>query len=135
MNVNQLFATDQTTEKSGIEIDYGEFWIKIARAGGANKKYNRVLESVSKPYRRAIANGSLPNEKANEILQEVYARSVVLGWGGPGMVDPEGNPLECSVENCIALFKRLPDLFDDIKSQAESFINFKIDQAEQDAKN
>lgn len=136
MNVNSFFGTDKDVETQGIELDYGDFWIKVARAGGANKKYNRVLEAVSKPYRRAIANGTLPNDKANEILKEVYAKAVVLDWGGDGMVDVDGiTPLQFSAANCLALFNRLPDLFDDVKAQAESFVNFKIEDAEADAKN
>lgn len=135
MNVNKLFGTDKKVEAAGIELDYGEFWIKIARAGGGNKKYMRVLEAVSRPHRRAIQSGNLPPEKANEVLQEVYAKAVVLDWGGEGMVDEAGKPLKFSPKACMDLFQRLPDLFEDVKAQAESFINFKVEEAEADAKN
>ena len=33
------FETDPVLESEGIWIDYGAFRVKIARAGGANKKY------------------------------------------------------------------------------------------------
>ncbi len=134
-NINELFGTDKNLETAGIELDYGDFWIKIARAGGANKKYTRILEAVSKPHRRAIQSGNLPNDKANDILKEVYAKAVVLGWGGPGMVDESGQPLDFTVDNCISIFNRLPDLFEDVKAQAESFVLFKVEQAEKDAGN
>ena len=135
LNVFELFGTDAEMEKKGIWLDYGSFRILIARAGGANAKYSRVLEALTKPYRRAIELGTFPEAKAQSILKVVYARAIVLAWEGEGLVDLEGNPLEYSEENVIWLFEKAPDLFADVQKQSVKMELFRQVEREGDAKN
>lgn len=135
MNVFELFGTDHEMEKRGIWLDYGIFRLLVARAGGSNAKFARVLESVSKPYRRAMDLGALPNEKALEILIVVYARSIVLDWEGPGLVDTKGQPLEYNEANIIWLFNQFPDLFTDVQAQVNKMENFRRISRKDEAKN
>ena len=134
-SVFDMFGTDAKMERSGIYLDYGSFRLLVARAGGSNAKFARVLESVSKPYRRAMELGSLSNEKAQEILTIVYARAVVLGWEGEGLVDQDGNPLEYNEKNVIWLFTQLPDLFADVQAQVVKMDNFRRVAREDETKN
>ncbi len=58
MSLYKQFGTDKNLETSGIVLQYGEgVEIRIARAGGSNKRYQKSMTQRSKPYRRAMAKG------------------------------------------------------------------------------
>lgn len=133
MNIYETFETDSKTEKDGLTIDYGSFSFKIARAGGSNKKYNKLLETLTKPFRRAIQTETMNEDKSKEILIEVYAKTVVIGWDG--ITDKDNKPLVFSVKNCIQVFSDLPDLFSDIQTQANQAALFRKSIVEEDSKN
>lgn len=133
MNIYETFETEKDLEKNGVVIDYGSFSFTVARAGGSNQKYNKVLESLTKPFRRAIETETMDNSKTEAILMEVYAKSVILGWSG--VTDKKGKPLEFNVKNCIEIFKDLPDLFKDIQSQSNKNVLFRKVIMEDEAKN
>lgn len=139
MSLYSQFKTDKSIEKEGIVLNYGknskgkDIEIRIARAGGANVQYAKLLEAKTKPYRRQIQNETLENEVAEKITQEVYARTVVLGWNG--VEDESGNEMLFSFENCMKLFADLPDLWSDIQQQSQRSALFRAELLEQDAKN
>lgn len=132
-NPYELFGTDGDKEKAGIDLDYGDFKIRVARAGGSNRRYFKVLEQKSKPIRRALATGAADPKQVSAIMREVFAETVVLGW--EGVTDREGNELPFSKENAVKLFKDLPDLFADVQVQASSYAQFLEVQAEADEGN
>jgi hypothetical protein len=133
------FKTDKNIEQEGVILEYGKtddgkiIAIRIARAGGGNLRYTKLLEAAIKPYRRQLQNETMDNNIAETITQRVYAQSVVLGW--ENVEDAEGKPMEFNVENCIKLFKDLPDLWSDIQSQANRAALFRQDILDEDAKN
>lgn len=129
----ELFSTDAKAENQGINLDFGDFAIRIARAGGANKKYAKALVRILKPYRKAIATNTIAEKKQSELMAEVYAETVVLGW--VNVKDRDGVEMEFNKENCIKLLVDLPVLFQQIMADAENFNNFKADEAEEVAKN
>lgn len=122
----QQFATSEHFETKGIEIDYGTFRVTIARAGGANKKFARLLEAKTKPFRRAIQTEMMDNDRAGVLLMEVYAESVILNWetkvDGKFKVGIEakdsGKLMPFTSENVMATLRNLPNLFSDIQVQA-----------------
>lgn len=136
MGLQKQFATDVALEQKGIYLDYGNDRILIARAGGANKAFARLLEKRTKPFRRAIAIGAFDNDRSLAILRDVYAEAVILGWevnqgtdAEPKWVkgiDPkdageEGKDLlPVTVENVKKVLINLPDLFTDIQQQAQA---------------
>ena len=139
MSLYKQFATDKNVERDGVVLSYGknsknkDINIRIARAGGANIRYTKLLEAAIKPYRRQLQNEIMDNGVAEDIARRVYAQSVVLGW--EGVEDENGNDMEFTVENCMKLFKDLPDLWADIQSQATRAALFRQDILEADAKN
>ena len=139
MSLYKQFATDKNVERDGVVLSYGknsknkDINIRIARAGGANIRYAKLLEAAIKPYRRQLQNETMDNGVAEDITMRVYAQSVVLGW--EGVEDENGNDMEFTVENCMKLFKDLPDLWADIQSQATRAALFRQDILEADAKN
>jgi hypothetical protein len=122
----QAFRSDPDAEKNGVIIDYGAFRVTVARAGGANKAYQRTLERLSRPFRRAIQTETLENEKASDLLKAAYAESVIRNWevkqpDGTWVVGIEaesGELLPFTKDNLIATFNALPDLFSDLMEQA-----------------
>lgn len=133
-NVYEVFGTNKSIEESGIILDYGEFQIKIARAGGSNKRFEKILEQHTRSYRRSkIDLDQLPRPVMEKVLHRVYAEGVVLGW--QGVKDREGNDMPYSIDNCIKLFQDLPDLWADVVNQATSIANFKAQALESESKN
>jgi hypothetical protein len=135
-----LFGTDQNMEKKGIVLDYGGFSIRIARAGGSNKSFAKALELKLKPYRRAMQTDTMDEAVADKLMKEAYAEQVVLGWAstayGEGKIPgKDGQAVAFTKEACIQLFSDLPDLYADIREQAQRAVLFKSEETELDAKN
>lgn len=135
-----LFETDPTIEQAGIKLDYGKFYFQVARAGGANTRFRDVLRQRMAPHKRALATETMSEDLADKITLDVFAETVVLGWGsekhGDGkMVARDGSALEFSQENVKQLFKDLPDLARDVMQQAQSTALFRAVVAEIDAGN
>lgn len=139
MSLYSQFKTDGNVENEGVVLEYGinkagkTISIRIARAGGANTKFAKLMEHKVKPYRRQIQNESMDPALAEKIAKEVYAETVVLGW--ENVEDEHGKELEFTVENVIKLFTDLPDLYTDIQSQAQRTALFRADILEADSKN
>jgi hypothetical protein len=139
MSLYNNFKTDESLEKTGIVLEYGEnsegkiIGIRIARAGGSNKLYASRLEALTKGYRTQIESGAIEKSTVDRIMRQVYADTVVLGW--ENVEDKDGKPLEFNKDNVIQLFTDLPDLFDDVRSQATKWSLFRKVEQERDAKN
>lgn len=133
MGIYKRLRTNPEHEINGVWIDYGEFQIRIARAGGANKNYIKCLEQISRPYRRAIQTGMLQIEKSEEITRLVLARSVVLDW--KGVTDEDDKPLEFNEDNVLKVLKDIPDLTNEIAAMAGNPDIFREHSQEDDAKN
>lgn len=149
MSLYTSFKTNKDLETKGIEIDYGDFILTIARAGGSNKKFERVLEAKTKPYRRALQTDTMDTSVANQIMLEVYAEAIILNWqtkisegqhGKPlykvGIEAPEGGDLlPFKVKNVVQTLRDLPELFTDIQSQANKFALYRESILEAEAGN
>ncbi len=147
--VSALFAafdTDTNLEKNGIVLQYGmvereidgemkkvPIDITIARAGGSNIRYDKVMDLKTKPYKRMIQADSLDPDLSKQIMREVYAETVILGWNN--VQNKEGEFVEFSKKNVIQLMTDLPDLFGDIVSQANKAALFRAAIVEGDTKN
>ena len=133
MSAYDQFLTDKDLESSGVLIDYGDFSLTIARAGGANKAFNKTLESLSRPYRKQIQAGRLSREVQDDLMLKAFARSVVKTW--EGMTDAEGASLPFNEENFIKVMKDLPDLWEDIQGIALGMEAFRKEVREEEAGN
>ena len=114
-----MFKTDKNLEENGIWLDYGDFRILVARAGGNNQKYKIRLAAKMKPYIRAIHNGTMSEEKAENILREVYTETVILAWETKnihgdfvsGILDEENNIIPDTKENILKTLEDLDELY------------------------
>lgn len=139
MSLYKLFKTDENLETDGIWLEYGQnekgepIRIKIARAGGHNSAFSKALEKATRPYRKAIQTGMLDNKTADKLYKDVFADTVVLDW--INVEGPDGKPMEFKRENVLKLFKDLPDLFADLREQANHVALFRDEVRESDLGN
>lgn len=119
------YKTDEQTEREGVYVNYGPFRVLLARAGGANKRFTKVLEAKARPYRRAIETETMDTDRALEIQREAFLETCVLGWDVkvgtewvPGIEAPDGTVLPFNKENLAIAMRDLPDLLTDIMAQA-----------------
>lgn len=134
MSLYEMFKTDTKAEQEGVVIDYGgSVRITLARAGGSNKRFLRLLRDKARPYKRAISTEQLPPETQEKILRKCYAEAIVLNWETKvegewrqGIEQPgQSDLLPFTKENVLATFEALPDLFTDLQSQAGDFSLFR----------
>jgi len=157
----KLFGTKPDLEQSGIVVNYGdEAWFKIARAGGANKKYLTQMTERLKPYRRQIQTETMDEKLADRVVMEVFVDTVLLGWGSYAKEDegaavsidlgsagpaapvpqdwiegPDGAHLPFTRENALKVLTDLPELFRELRAESERLANFVSVTKEEDAKN
>lgn len=144
-----LFGTNRSLEAEGITLDYRHFYLKIARAGGANKAYQAAMKKAMDPHRRAIQTDTMDERLAEALVREVFAQTVVLGWGyrvfddednvtathDGKMLAADGTVLDFTAENVEQVLKDLPDLYADIREQANKVSLFREQVLEADAGN
>lgn len=135
-----MFETDVGVETKGVTLRYGKnIKITVARAGGSNTKYEKLVRQLTKPYRQMIAaaqsgNGTEQDSKVIEgLLQEAYSKAVVLSWAG--VTERDGTPITFTPENVVDLFKRVPALWSEIQSFASNFVNFLSEDTDAVVKN
>ena len=139
MSLYKLFKTNENLETDGIWLEYGQtadgkpIRIKIARAGGHNSAFSKALEKATRPYRKAIQTGMLDNKTADKLYKDVFADTVVLDW--INVEGPDGKPMEFQRENVLKLFEDLPDLFADLREQANNVALFRDEVREADLGN
>lgn len=133
MSLQKLFATDAAREEQGVAVRYTNFRVTLARAGGANRRYQKELEAALRPHRMALVRGVFPSDQLDAIYREVYASSVVRNWevvkvqedGGEEWV--QGIELEdgadlapFSKDAVLAAFNKFPEFYADVKEQASN---------------
>ncbi|MEO0497935.1 MAG: hypothetical protein AAF141_11315 [Pseudomonadota bacterium] len=135
MSLYEQFSTDPNLESGdGVNLKYGnDVVITINRAGGSNKKFDKIANAKTRPFRRQLANGTMDEDVSQKILKESYAEAVVLGW--KNVTDAKGKAMKFNKENFVKLMDDLPDLWADIQIQANTAANFRAVAIEEDTKN
>lgn len=118
------FSTDPVKEEKGTQTmlpGCGDTKWLIARAG--NPDYARLLSSLYRRHRAVLeSKGKEANAKSNDILAEVYAKTILLGW--EGTVTYKGEKLAYSEKNALTLLKST-DFRALVESVATDFNTFK----------
>lgn len=128
------FKSDIERERHGLWLDYGDAGeFLVARAGGANKAYEKALNRITKPHRRALEAEAIDNDKAFDLMKQAFAEAVVLDW--KGVTNAEGEELPYSKDNCLWLLRELDDLFHALREDAHKASLFRAALREEAAGN
>ncbi len=142
-NVFSYYKTNANKETEGKWVaPIGEYEgapeFKIARAGGANKKFDNLQAALLKPYQRQIqANiNNLPDEikkLISEKNKEAFIATCLLDWKNIENVD--GKVIPFSKENAKDLFNQLPDLYNELFGYAMQIATFQDEEIEAEVGN
>lgn len=146
MSLSKSFKTDLKKEIDGVGVSYGfnedgtEIKFFISRMSKSNKAYSKALEKATRPYRRQFELGTMDEKKAEDIFMEVFSDTILKGWENVPKSDITGNKedkgyAEFSRFKAVDLFKRLPDLYQDLQDKANSAALFREEALEEEAKN
>jgi hypothetical protein len=125
MDIFSTFATDATLEEKGVWKKMGNGRFLIARAN--TRAYNAEFTKLYEQHDAALnANDEEANKLAEEIMAQVYAKTVLLGWDGANKF--KGEDLgEYSYERALELL-RLKEFRTWVAKIATSFDNYKAVQ-------
>ncbi len=129
------YQTSPEAETEGIEIDFGDFKMRCARAGGANKAYAKVMERKMRPHRHAQETDKLSEDTARDVLKQVFAETIVKDWSGEGTVGKDGQPMACTPENVLQVFRDLDLIFDRVYATVTKANRYLLSELEDDTKN
>lgn len=136
MSMYGSYKTDPEKEQNGEWFEAEDFRILLARAGGANKKYDAAMEKMTRSHRRS---GNIPLSKMRSLLKGIYSKVVVKNWQVlrdgkwvDGIEAEDGSLLEVTEENILQTFRKLDDLFAEVHLFAEQGSNYSM---ENDSKN
>jgi len=140
--LRKMFETDKNVEKEGVIVEYAPgVEIRIARAGGGNKRFAKVLSRLARPYRRAIQTETIDPEILLGIFRKAYAKTIILDWTGLTKdllthddADAETS-LEFNAENALSLLEEQPNLFADIQQASDNIALYRQDILEADSGN
>lgn len=160
MGLFKSYQTNKDLEKSGVVFTPDSTTaITIARAGGSNVQFSKMLDFKAKPYRRQIESGTLDPQLDRRMMAEIYAETIVRNWetlvevdGKPQLVQgieampdaPEGTYTHTpdknglvpfNAKNVVSTFLLLPDLFIDVQREAQSIANFRQEERKADEGN
>jgi len=139
MSLFSDFETNPKAEKEGVLFPCGtnndgsQCKFRLARAGKANKKYQKVLQAAMKPHRHAIDNDALKEEIAEEVMLDVFIKSILIGWDN--VQDEEGKTIKYSQEKAKELMQQLPDLYDTLDKASKKAATFRDAIMKEEAKN
>lgn len=140
--LRKMFETDKSVEAEGVIVEYAPgVEIRIARAGGGNKKFAKTMSRLAKPHRRAIQTDSIAEETLNHLFIKGYASTIILGWKGitKDLITHKDEDadveLPFNLENAEALLTEQPNLFADIQRTADNIALFRTEVNEADSGN
>lgn len=124
-NLDSLFKTSDDLEKNGVwfELDSKTgFLLRPFRQ--SNPRIKAAMAKYYKPYARQIDNDTLDLEKQREINMNLFMDVCLVDWRG---IEIDGEEKPFDRESALTLFKRLPELFDNLWKHAQDFKNYKED--------
>lgn len=146
---NPLFAafqTDQNMEVSGkwvypagepTESNPNPPAFKLARAGGANKKYNKVQAALMKPHLALFRNSKdITPERMdliNDIAKKCFFETLLVDW--KDVQNKDGVTVAFSREAAEDLMKQLPALYDFLMGESQALSTFNPTTVEDEAGN
>ncbi len=129
MDIFAAFATDETLETEGKWFPLSKkAKIRVARSGNPN--YVNALRAKMKENQLDLSTGDEADQLAEEILIDVMAETILLGWEH---LEFQGKPIAYSRDSARTLL-RVKDFRKKVASLSEGFESFRL-KAEEDQGN
>ncbi len=140
--LRKMFETDTAVERDGVWVEYAPgVEVRIARAGGSNKHFAKVMERLAKPHRRAIQTDSVDADVLRDIFIKAYAQAIIVDWKGftkdlitHDDADAE-EELTLNKDNVEAVLRAQPNLFTDIQKASDTISMYRAEINEADSGN
>lgn len=132
-NLDSMFKTDEKMENDGVDFvvreasdaeGIKELSFRVRHFSATNPRVKAAMASHYKPYARQVELGTLDQKKADEITVKLFIDVCLVGWKG---VEIDGEEKQCTKDNALLLFTRLPKLFDTLWKYANDFNNYRED--------
>jgi len=131
MDIKKEYGTNKDLEIEGVWIDVGEgAKVKVARNG--NKGYVKMIEKLSRPYKKQIRRGTISGEKFDKIIRQASARHILVNWEG---IEEDGKEVPYSEEESYRLLTDYKDFREMIAEAALDFQNFQDGMLEEEEGN
>lgn len=111
---------------------------KIAKAGGGNTTYDKLLTAELRPYQKLItAQKDNPEEKTLEIVKDcqrnAFIKACVKDW--KQVTGDDGVEIPFSVDEALRLLKAVPRLYEDLIQEAQSTALYTAEDLDEEAGN
>jgi hypothetical protein len=130
----EAYKSDRDAEKEGIWFVYPNgIKFLMARAGGSNNRYKRMLSKALRPHRRVIDQGRMDPDLSDELLRRVYANTVLLDW--EGIKDEKGKSIPYTPQAGEEFFAAIPELFSELidrATEAQNFVDAEVEEAKEE---
>lgn len=123
-NLDKLFKTDIQAEREGVEFTISDdCGFTVRRFNASNPQVKAAFATHFKPFARQMQMGTMDPEKEQEINMKVFVNACLVGWRG--VKDENDQEIPFSKDSAVALFKRLPDLFETLTEYASNIENYR----------
>lgn len=150
-DLGQMFKTNPEREQEGVVLLFGDVEIRVARAGGANTKFQRAFEEKTRPYRKQIEMKVIKEDVMTRLLAEIYAEAIIVSWRTKVVTKDEfgndevtydqtitvnGDKLEFSIANATKLLMNVPMVFQEVREVSMQWTNYQdVEVLATDSKN
>lgn len=135
------YLTDKGVESTGVWINDSGASFKLARMGGANIKFQRSMTAAMKPYMREIQLGVIDEATLEPVMRKVFVETILIDWkdvtgpSNPETPDVDGEAVPFGADAAVKLFSDLPDLYARLRTEAQSYANYRASSVSVAAKN
>lgn len=144
MNPFEHFETTEDLEVNGKWAIFGTYKVLIARVGGRNTYYSKVLTDELKKIGKATTD-MLTGEELEDLLFTSFVKACIKdhkykqdsGSWKSGVYIKEKDKVKIvpfNSENMIKSFKQLPDYYEQVEKIAKNFATFKTEVEEDQVK-
>ena len=127
---DSLYKSDEDAATNGIPIIIGKnssggqvtLWI----AENLNPKHKKAMRKRSKKM-----ESNRTSDEREKLVCEIYAEGILITW--EGVIDSNGDVIEPTFENKVAMLKKYDRLFNDIAAISENHNNYLSEGEDPDA--
>ncbi|MCP3684779.1 MAG: hypothetical protein GY861_19090 [bacterium] len=131
MDLKKEYYTDKEKEEKGIWEDFGN-GCRVLIARSNNPTYKEYFKRISKPYRKQILRGTLPEEKGDALMIKAMAKAIILDWEN---LMEDGAKVEYNLKEAIRVLTKYPDFKDAVSEVAQTAEAYKVDLDEEEEEN